>query len=121
MRVAIIQEGKIINIVEAVGLADAQQSYPDCQVRIALDSEKALEPIAAPEARFMTVQELRSRFTDAELASVVVSNDVAVKLMLLKLQTCYRLELDDPQISEGLDVLVSKGLLTAARRADIWA
>lgn len=76
---------------------------------------------ALPEPRTLSVQDFRSRFTDAELAGVVSSADVAVKVLLVKLQTRADVDLADPQIAAGLDLLVSKGLLTAARRAVIGA
>lgn len=74
-----------------------------------------------PEPRTISVQDFRSRFTDAELAGIVSSADVAVKVLLVKLQTRDEVDLADPQIAAGLDLLVSKGLLSAPRRAVVGA
>jgi hypothetical protein len=78
-------------------------------------------PPAGPEPRTISVQEFRGRFTDAELAGIVSSADVSVKVLLVKLQTRIDVDLNDPQIAAGLDLLVSKSLLTAPRRSVIGA
>lgn len=78
-------------------------------------------PPAGPEPRVISVQDFRSRFADPELAGIVSSTDVSVKVLLVKLQTRADVDLDDPQVIGGLDLLASKGLLTAPRRAVIGA
>ena len=80
-----------------------------------------VSPPAPPTPRLVSVQEFRSRFTDAELASIALSTDVQVRVLLLKLQTRSDVDLDDPQVSQGLDLLISKTLLATSRKAQILA
>lgn len=66
---------------------------------------------------FVSAESYRSMFTDAELAAMVASTDVGVKVLVLKVQTTQGFLWDNPSVAQGLDYLVSKGILTAARRA----
>lgn len=113
-------------ILKAITLAQAQAVAGPSVITRNLDhflvyTGDDIPQDASPAERTLSVQDFRSRFTDAELAGVVSSADVAVKVLLVKLQTRADVDLADPQIAAGLDLLVSKGLLTAARRAVIGA
>jgi hypothetical protein len=58
MRITILQDGKIVNIIEATSLKVAQQFYPDC--RVALDTDTIepaqVDPDAALRAQFEAEQ-----------------------------------------------------------------
>jgi hypothetical protein len=69
------------------------------------------------QLNYITAEAYRSMFTDAELAAMVSSTDVNVKVLVLKVQTTQGFTWDNPSVAAGLDYLVSKGILTPARRA----
>lgn len=68
-------------------------------------------------ARIVTAQEFRDRFTDAELSAMLASSDATVKLLVLKIQTADPFPMDKPAVQQGLDYLVAKGIISAARRS----
>ncbi len=68
-------------------------------------------------AFYVSSEAYRSMFTDAELTAMVTSTDPGVKLLVLKVQTTPGFLWDNPSVAQGLDYLVSKGILTPARRA----
>jgi len=75
-----------------------------------------------PEAQTrMTPLEFIDRFTETEQLAIVTAtmNVPAVKLWYDKLLAASFVDLADPRLSAGLDVLVQAGLLTAERRAVI--
>ena len=76
--------------------------------------------IPAP-SRVLSIQVFRNRFTDPELAGIVASANASVRVLLLKLTTRLEVDLNDPQVIGGMALLVSQGLLTAARRDAILA
>ena len=63
----------------------------------------------------VTSQQFRDRFTEAETESILVlaQTDINVSLLLFKLQTTSEyLNLENQTLINGIDYLVSKGLLT---------
>jgi hypothetical protein len=76
----------------------------------------------APSTRTITPGEFRDRFTPAEqtaFAALAFGGDTNAQVMLLKLSTSLEVNLDSPTVAAGLDYLVSKGVISAARKAEI--
>lgn len=88
-----------------------QEPIPDLQELAALP--------ALAEVVTVTAQQFRDRFTDAELAAMLASADMGVKILVLKIQTADPFPMDRPSVQQGLDYLVSKGILTEPRRAAV--
>ena len=70
-------------------------------------------------SRALSTSDFLGRFTDPELTGVATSVDEKVRLMLLKISTKKEIDLESPNIINGLKYLVSKGLLTELRRLEI--
>lgn len=77
--------------------------------------------------RIISAAEFRARFTPAELASISAlaysgTGDVGAQLLLLRVSTNRDgIDLDSADVVGGLDYLISKGKLTALRKAEIQA
>ena len=121
MRVTVIKNGQIINIVEAIDLQDAQQSYPECTARAALNTDRPVMPV--PPTRFISAQAFRDRFTEAELLLMLVSITPGVRLLVLKVSTAAPEGIDmlSATMASGLAYLVAQGILAAGRPAQITA
>lgn len=87
------------------------------------DELPALPVVPETPTRYISAADYRARFTDAELAAIVSSTDAGVKLLLLKVSTCppEGVDLLSPTVAGGLAYLVSEGILTADRTAQIVA
>lgn len=81
----------------------------------------------APLQRNITPEQFRDRFTAAELAGITSlaysgTGDATVQIMLLKATSATEgIDLGSAEVISGLDYLVSKGKLTAARKAEVLA
>jgi len=76
----------------------------------------------APVIRTLTPGEFRDRFTPAEqaaFAALAFGGDVHAQALLIKLSTSLEVDLDSPTVAAGLDYLVSKSVINAARKAEI--
>lgn len=77
---------------------------------------------AAPADRYVTAEQFRDRFSDSEMVNVAASNDPIVRTAILKITTR-----DDGMVPVNdetrgvLDHMVSIGLLTAGRPAQLLA
>lgn len=77
---------------------------------------------AAPADRYVTAEQFRDRFSDSEMVDVAASNDPIVRTAILKITTR-----DDGMVPVNdetrgvLDHMVSIGLLTAGRPAQLLA
>lgn len=76
-----------------------------------------------PPARIITPRQFRERFTASEQAAIMQGAiaDVAVLGWRLRAAEASEIDLDHPETISGMDFLVSKGLLTEARKAEILA
>lgn len=78
-------------------------------------------PPTGNSARMVEVVEFRSRFTDSELAGIGTSPHPGVAVLLIKLLSRNLVDLDDPQVVQGLDLLIAQNLIAANRKAQILA
>jgi hypothetical protein len=118
MRVAALKNNVLVAVLEARDLADAQDSMPDCVVRLATPADI---PVVVG-ARQITPKEFRDLFTEPELAAIVMSADPGAQMLLYKIATTgATVDMDSSDVQNGLLYLQSKGLLTATRRLVIQA
>jgi hypothetical protein len=76
-----------------------------------------------PPVRVISKLEFDNRFTFQELAAMVEAKktDAEVEALDRKIQMAPNINLEDPLVAFGLDVLISKGLLASGRKAEILA
>lgn len=76
-----------------------------------------------PPARTITTEAFRDRFLPAELAAIVAATDAQIRVALLKLSTKEQptITLDNPEVIATMARLVTLGLITPARSAEILA
>jgi hypothetical protein len=77
------------------------------------------EPVTTP--RIVTKLAFRYRLTDAEYVGILTAakTDVSVAAWVETFNIVNQVNLDDPRTKSGLDMMVSKGLLTAERETEI--
>jgi hypothetical protein len=80
------------------------------------------EPVPAPpELRIITKTAMMARFTDDEFVDVLVKakRDIKVEAWLMKFNAAATVDLDDARTISGIDLLVSKLVLTQERATAI--
>ena len=90
---------------------------------LADDSPELVAYLAVPIERRMTALEFLDLFTEAEQLAVLQAAmaSPAINLWWTKLTMATYVDFDDPRLAAGLDAIVAAGLLTPARRAEIFA
>lgn len=91
---------------------------------VVLEDEDPEPEVDEPEVQFKTVftsLEFLDRFTeDEQLAVVSASMNIAeVKLWWDKMLAASYVDINDPRTAEGIDALISAGLLEAVRRDEV--
>lgn len=71
--------------------------------------------------RVLTPWEFRKRFSFSERSTIEASSDPGIKTILGDLYTVQEVDLDDPATSLSLGYMISQGLLTEERMAEILA
>lgn len=112
---------KVASLAEAQAIAGPSVIVRNGDHFLVLTGADIPSAQAPAPTRELSVQEFRQRFTDAEQAAIVGSTDAAVKVLVFKISTRSSVDLDDPQVVQGLDLLVAKSLLAAPRKAQILA
>jgi hypothetical protein len=74
-----------------------------------------------PPIRSFAFLDFLGFFTSEEQAAIIASEVVHVKLFVVMAAGAGVINLDDPRVAEGLDLLVAENLLTAERRAQVFA
>ncbi len=67
----------------------------------------------------ITVLEFRQRFTFAERIAILESIDAGIGVFVEDLRAAVRVHVEHPHVIEGMDYLVSKGVITAERKVEI--
>ncbi|WP_152553670.1 hypothetical protein [Bordetella bronchiseptica] len=78
-------------------------------------------PIDEPPVTRFSARDYLKRFTMAEYAAARTSANVAVQWALDNLIGAQFVDLDDPEVAAGLDLMVSEGIITAERKTDLLA
>ena len=81
---------------------------------------KTFSPVP-PKPKPLSVWQFVQRFTPDEFGAVDASNDHQTRQFLLMLTVAQSISTSDPVVQGGLQYLVKKGILTAARAATIGA
>jgi len=118
-----------INVIDADSAPQGYRAVPcDHYAVIGMRYvDGAFEPYTPPmitAPHIIDTKTFRDRFTDDELAAVLnlaYSGDASVRLLLLKIQTTGEIDLQSDAVINGMAYLVSKGVITAARKAEILA
>lgn len=122
---------EIIELPDGTKLADAL--HPDIVVNIrpagdnvypgfVLTSGLFVPPAPPPPPepkRQLSFIEFLDLFTESEQLAAAASNDPQVRRLLLRAAGASSLSLDDTRTLNGLESLVSQGLLTAERKSQI--
>mgnify|MGYP003456994303 FL=1 len=119
-------------IIEKLSEAPANRpvcGLPDGTYDVWLDGEAQPSWYQAPQpvdaSRIISAAEFRDRFTPAELAAISAlayagTGDVNAQMLLLKVATNRDgINLDTADVIAGLDYLVTKNKITAARKLEI--
>ena len=122
---AIIENGVVINVAvsESALLPNWVQSDV-AQIGWTYDGA-AFHPPAPPPPPVLppiiTRLAFRYRLTDAEYVNILTAakNDVQVAAWVETFNIVSQVNLNDPRTKSGLDMMVSKGLLTAERETEI--
>lgn len=131
MRIALVDAGKVVNIIAADDLG----LIPSAYLAVTLDQSEPCEigqsydEAATPRffghvprpPQAWTAYEFLLRFTAAERAAfrAAAATDAQVADFQQLAQAAQEIRSDDPMTLAGMDYLVSQGLLTQARRDEI--
>ena len=133
MKIALIKNNKVINIIQADTLQWAQQNYPDCVVQEATpELEKSFSSSQSPFFRpstKMTKYQFRKRFTFDELLKfdnpeLYISNltdqqRAIIKTLTRSFDAATEIDLTDSQLQYGMQLMVDWGLITEERKNSI--
>jgi len=78
-------------------------------------------PPQEPQPRVISSLTLAQRFTDAEFEGLANHTATAAKAFVARLQMCGNIWLDDPRLAAALAKMVTAGILTSNRPAEILA
>ena len=109
--------------IGGVPTAEEQQAYDDAVLTYSLLDTPTEEETATYEAAVATYTAASTAENQAEIDAAELQNAQAaeVKGLLDQLTAEAHVALDDPRATDGLALLVSRGLLTAERPAEITA
>lgn len=130
---ALIKAGKVENVIEAKQAhIDNIKSQYDNVINVdkipagpgwSYDgtSFTAPTPTPQPKVRVISREEFRSRFTQAEKQAIykAKATNIDIEIWLDDVQAADSINLDDSQITSGIDALVKAGLITKARATKI--
>lgn len=128
MRLVLRRNGEIVNAIEA-DWEWAQQHYPDCEiVEEPLPGIEETPPPPPPPSTKMTKYQFRRRFTLDELVrfdnpalfvAMTPQQRAVANTLMRSFDAATEIDLNDPQLQYGLQLMVDWGLLTPERRQQI--
>ena len=109
--------------IGGVPTAEEQQMYDDAVAAYALLENPTAEDTALYEAMVASYEAASTPENKAEIDAAEAQNAEAneIKALLNELTAAERVALDDQRVTDGLQLLVSRGLLGAERPAEITA
>ena len=109
--------------IGGVPTAEEQQMYDDAVAAYALLENPTAEDIALYESMVASYEAACTPENKAEIDAAEAQNAEAneIKALLDELTAAERVVLDDQRVTDGLQLLVSRGLLGAERPAEITA
>ncbi len=107
-------EGDVINTINAE-LDFVEIHYPG--------RYRDVTPLPAPEPRkrILTRFEFRSLFTFAEMVAITTAakTDVGVEVFMKSMEVAEEVDLDYPDVDQGLDYLILRGLIPPEKKKQI--
>ena len=130
MRIALIKDNKVINIIQAETFQWAQQAYPDCIVQESTpELESQFNPPPPPSPQLftkMTKYQFRKRFTFDELLkfdnpelyiqNLTEQQRAIIKTLTRSFDAATEIDLTDSQLQYGMQLMVDWGLITEERK-----
>jgi len=115
-----------VEVPEPIGgvpTEEQQQAYDEAVLTYSLLENPTAEETAAYEAAVTAYQAASTAENQAEIDAAEAQNAKAneIKSLLDELTAAERVSLDDQRVTDGLALLVSRGLLGAERPAEITA
>jgi hypothetical protein len=109
--------------IGGVPTAEEQQMYDDAVLAYSLLENPTAEDTAMYEAMVASYEAASTAENQAEIDAAEAQNAEAneIKALLDELTAAERVALDDQRVTDGLQLLVSRGLLGAERPAEITA
>jgi hypothetical protein len=106
--------GEVINTILA-DEAFVEKNYPGHYLLV------GPEPAPPPPPPIITKLAFRYRLTDAEYVGILTAakTDVEVAAWVETFNMVTQVNLDDPRTASGLEMMVTKSLLTEARKTEI--
>lgn len=134
MRIILIKDGKVDNLIECESVEKAQELFGSQHVvREAIANEEiddlydvatnTLTKTIKKSAQILSKYQFLGRFTTAELAAIYAKADIdpVTKIFIKKLELSEEVQLANPEIAQGLDYLIAQNVLQSARKAQILA
>lgn len=114
--VGIVQADALDSTLRAIG-----ESTPSVYSIGKMIYDDKLVRLVPMKSRILTKLGFNNRFTIPELAAIKVAalTDPVLQVLQEKSTMADNINLDDPSIPQGLDYLISKGLLAPERKAQI--
>jgi hypothetical protein len=125
MNYAVVENGVVTNIVVSESALFPNWIQSDvAQIGWTYDGAVFTPPAPPPEPVLppnITRLAFRYRLTDAEYVGILTAakTDVSVAAWVETFNIVSQVNLNDPRTKSGLDMMVSKGLLTAERETEI--
>jgi hypothetical protein len=121
---AIVENGVVVNVaVSESALAPNWVQSDVAQIGWTYNGSIFSPPAPAPDTRppIITRLAFRYRLTDAEYVGILTAakTDVSVAAWVETFNIVSQVNLNDPRTKSGLDMMVSKGLLTSQRETEI--
>lgn len=89
--------------------------------KLSLDSAVTICPESSISGRVLTKWAFRSRFTFQERMLLDNSTDPAVVVLRNDLSSAEHVDLDDPAVSQGFDLLIYNNIISPSRKSEILA
>ena len=121
-RCAVVQNGTVINVI----IADAGFDPKDGSIIVPSDTAEAGDiydgkvfktptPAIINQTQGLNFLQFMALFTPTEQAAVVGSNDVQVRIFNLMAAGAPAIDLDNAQVTQGVQYLAATKLITSAR------
>lgn len=132
MKISLIKNNVVENIIIAESVQQASTMFP-AYVCLQTRSEgvgylysPGTDSFSAPAQEnkiALSRYEFISRFTSSELAAIYTraATDANTLVFVKKLELSGEVQLNNPEVSQGLDYLIAVGVIQSARKAQILA
>lgn len=107
-------KGKVINTINA-DLAFVEEHYPGHY------RDVTPPPTPEPMKRILTRFQFRSLFTFAEMVAITTAakTDVGVEVFMKSMEVAEEVDLDYPEVAQGLDYLILRELIPPEKKQQI--